>query len=143
LLDKPDRRLVPITVDYVGFEIPTSSWSAMVSISPKATATCRLSEFSRSIFTKRCLPGVRSCAVSMPTWLTNFLSPARALGDRCACQRRPCPRDEALLRDLVARAAEPSRAHGLTLEDCSDFLGRLGQELRVSSAPLPKNGARP
>jgi hypothetical protein len=46
------------------------------------------------------------------------------------------PDDESLLCDLVARAGEPgSEGFGLTLEACSDLVGRLGLELRVSTGP--------
>ena len=37
----------------------------------------------------------------------------------------------------MARAGEPgSETFGLTMEEWSDLLGRLGQELRVSTGPL-------
>ena len=49
------------------------------------------------------------------------------------------PDDEALLRDLVARAGEPDSAtFGLTIEEWSRLLHRLGQELRVSTSPLAR-----
>jgi hypothetical protein len=45
--------------------------------------------------------------------------------------------DEAFLQDLLARAGEPaSQDFGLTLEDCSDLMARLGQELKVRTRPL-------
>jgi hypothetical protein len=47
--------------------------------------------------------------------------------------------DEDLLRDLVAHAGEPgSDGFGLTLEACSDLLGRLGQELRFDTRPASR-----
>jgi hypothetical protein len=49
------------------------------------------------------------------------------------------PDDESLLQDLVARAGEPDSAtFGLTIEEWSRLLRRLGQELRVSTAPLAR-----
>jgi hypothetical protein len=47
------------------------------------------------------------------------------------------PDDESVLQDLVARAGAPGDAEfGLTIEEWSDLLRRLGQELRVHTAPL-------
>jgi hypothetical protein len=47
------------------------------------------------------------------------------------------PDDADLLRDLVDRAGDPgSKDFGLTMEEWSDLLRRLGQELRVSTSPL-------
>ena len=47
------------------------------------------------------------------------------------------PDDESLLKDLVRHAGDPaSEDFGLTMEEWSDLLGRLGQELRVSTSPL-------
>ena len=43
LLDKPSRRQVEVAIDFVGFEIPTCSWSATASTTPSSTAICRIS----------------------------------------------------------------------------------------------------
>jgi hypothetical protein len=45
--------------------------------------------------------------------------------------------DEAFLEDLLARAGKPgSPGFGLSLDDCSDLMARLGQELNVRTRPL-------
>ena len=41
LMDKPARRVAPLTVDYSCFQIPTPSWWATAWITTKSTATCR------------------------------------------------------------------------------------------------------
>ena len=47
------------------------------------------------------------------------------------------PDDESFLRELVTRAGDPaSGSFGLTMEDWSSLLGRMGQDLRVSTGPL-------
>jgi len=144
LLDKPDRRLVPITVDYVGFEIPDKFVVGYGLDFAEGYRNLPFVGVLKEHLYKEVLArgeilrnfnaylGHQLSLPQLALWATGALA-----------QGGLAPQDEALLRDLVARAAEPSRAHGLTLEDCSDFLGRLGQELRVSSAPLPKNGTRP
>jgi hypothetical protein len=49
------------------------------------------------------------------------------------------PDDESLLRDLVGRAGDPACGEfGLTMEEWSELLHRLGQELRVSTSPLAR-----
>ena len=46
LLDKPDRRVKEVHVDYSGFAIPTSSWWATAWTTPRSTATCPTSASS-------------------------------------------------------------------------------------------------
>ena len=43
LLDKPSRRRVGITLDFVGFEFPMCSWSATASTMQSSPDTCRTS----------------------------------------------------------------------------------------------------
>lgn len=139
LLDKPERRLVPIVVDYVGFEIPDKFVVGYGLDFAEGYRNLPFVGVLKEHLYKEVLArgailrqvnaylGRELSLPQLATWATGAL----AKGDLA-------PRDESLLRDLVARASDPSRAHGLTLEDCTEFLGRLGQELRVSSAPLPK-----
>jgi hypoxanthine phosphoribosyltransferase len=139
LLDKPERRLVPIVVDYVGFEIPDKFVVGYGLDFAEGYRNLPFVGVLKEHLYKEVLArgailrqlnaylGRQLTLPQLAIWATGMLAKGGL-----------APRDESLLRDLVDRASDPSRAHGLTLEDCTEFLGRLGQELRVSSAPLPK-----
>jgi hypoxanthine phosphoribosyltransferase len=138
LLDKPDRRQVPIEVDYVGFEIPDKfvvgygldfaegyrnlPYVGVLKEHLYKEVLMRgaiLQQFNRCLSRETSLP-------QLVTWARETLSGAEL-----------SPDDAALLRDLVARAGKPgSDDFGLTMEEWSDLLRRLGQELRVSTIPL-------
>lgn len=139
LLDKPERRQVPIDVDYGGFVIPDKF---VVGYGLDFAEGYRNLPFVgvlkehlyREVLARgavlRQLNAYVNREISLPqlvVWAKDIL----AKGDLS-------PQDESLLRDLAVRAAEPSRAHGLTLDDCAEFLSRLGQELRVTTGPVPR-----
>jgi hypothetical protein len=138
LLDKPDRRQVPIEVDYVGFEIPDKfvvgygldfaegyrnlPYVGVLKEHLYKEVLMRgaiLQQFNRA------LTGETSLA-QLVEWARETLAGAEL-----------SPDDADLLRDLVDRAGDPgSKDFGLTMEEWSDLLRRLGQELRVSTSPL-------
>jgi hypoxanthine phosphoribosyltransferase len=138
LLDKPDRRQVPINVDFVGFEIPDKF---VVGYGLDFAEGYRNLPFvgvlkehlykevlMRGAILKQInyyLQGEISLA-ELVRWAQETLS-ADALS----------PDDESLLRDLVSQAGDPDgEAFGLTMEEWSELLSRLGQELQVSTSPL-------
>jgi hypoxanthine phosphoribosyltransferase len=138
LLDKPDRRQVPIAVDYVGFEIPDKF---VVGYGLDFAEGYRNLPFVgvlkehlyKEVLTRgailRQLSGYLNREIALPQ-LIAWAQETLAEGDLS-------PDDESLLRDLVARAGDPgSESHGLTLEDSYEFLKRLGHELRISTGPL-------
>jgi hypothetical protein len=115
-LDQPDRRQVPITPDYVGFEIPDQ---VVVGYGV---------DFAEGY---RNLPFVDA----LKEHLYKEVLMRGAIGGKMNGYLS----HEISLADLVARAGEPDRsAFGLTMEDSSDLLGSLGQELWVSTGPLPR-----
>jgi len=140
LLDKPERRQVPITVDYVGFEIPDKF---VVGYGLDFAEGYRNLPFVgvlkeplyKKVLTRGAILrhlnrylGQEITVAQLVSWAQETLA-AGDLSDE----------DEALLRDLVARAGEPGGADfGLTLEDCSEFMTRLGYELRINTSPLAR-----
>lgn len=138
LLDKPERRQVPIDVDYVGFEIPDKF---VVGYGLDFAEGYRNLPFVgvlkehlyKAVLTRGAILRKLNAYLNRELELPLLLSWARetvAAGDLS-------PDDERLLRDLIDRAGGPaSNGYGLTLEDISEFLGRLGHELRISTSPL-------
>lgn len=138
LLDKPDRRQVPIDVDYVGFEIPDKF---VVGYGLDFAEGYRNLPFvgvlKEHLYKEVLMRGAileqinahlnrDTTLLQLVTWALDTL----AAGDLS-------PDDESLLHDLVTRAGEPeSETFGLTMEEWADLLHRLGQELRVSTGPL-------
>jgi hypoxanthine phosphoribosyltransferase len=138
LLDKPERRQVPIEMDYVGFEIPDKF---VVGYGLDFAEGYRNLPFVgvlkehlyREVLTRGAILRQLSAYLNHETALSKLIAWAQdtlARGDLS-------PDDERLLRDLVARAGVPgSDTFGLSMEDCRDFLNRLGHELWVRTSPL-------
>jgi len=138
LLDKPDRRQVPIKVDYVGFEIPDKF---VVGYGLDFAEGYRNLPFVgvlkehlyKEVLMRNAILKRINSYLKRETTLAQLVAWAQdtlALGGLS-------PDDESLLRDLVGRAGDPaSGGFGLTMEEWSDLLHRLGQELRVSTSPL-------
>jgi hypoxanthine phosphoribosyltransferase len=140
LLDKPERRQVPITVDYVGFEIPDKF---VVGYGLDFAEGYRNLPFVgvlkaplyKKVLTRgailRQLSAYLSQTITLPqlvTWAQETL----AGGDLA-------PADESLLSDLAARANRPGGDPGsLTVQECADFFGRLGYTLRVTASPVAR-----
>jgi hypoxanthine phosphoribosyltransferase len=140
LLDKPERRQVPFEIDYVGFEIPDKF---VVGYGLDFAEGYRNLPFVgvlkehlyREVLTRgailRQMNGYLNRAITL-SQLVAWVQDTLAGGGLS-------PDDESFLRDLVARAGQPdSETFGLTLEECSDLLGRLGHELRISTSPLAR-----
>jgi hypoxanthine phosphoribosyltransferase len=138
LLDKPDRRQVPIRVDYVGFEIPDKF---VVGYGLDFAEGYRTLPFvgvlKEHLYKEVLMRGAileqinsylnrETTLAQLVTWANDLLTAGEL-----------SPDDESLLRDLVAGAGDPDgESFGLTMEEWSELLGRLGQELRVSTGPL-------
>lgn len=140
LLDKPDRRQVPIQVDYVGFEIPDKF---VVGYGLDFAEGYRNLPFvgvlKEHLYKEVLMRG--AILDKMNSYLSHRISLAELVtwAQETLVAGDLSPDDESLLRDLVARAGEPDHdGFGLTMEDCSELLGRLGQELQVTTGPLPR-----
>jgi hypoxanthine phosphoribosyltransferase len=138
LLDKPERRQVPIDVDYVGFEIPDKfvvgyGLDFAEGYRNLPCVGVLKEHLYKAVLTRGAILRQLNAYLNRAIALSHLVSWARdtvAAGDLS-------PDDERLLRDLVARAGGPAtEGFGLTLEDISEFLGRLGHELRISTSPL-------
>jgi hypothetical protein len=67
----------------------------------------------------------------------NYIAQVLVSETAIQAQRETFHQTKALLRDLVARAGDPgSESFGLTMEDWSYLLGRLGHELQVNTGRL-------
>lgn len=142
LLDKPERRVVPIEVNYVGFEIPDKF---VVGYGLDFAEGYRNLPFVGVL--KEHLYKVVLMRAAILRQMNLYLRREITLAALVAWAKGTLEEDdlpaedESFLRDLVARAGEPgSERFGLTMEDCVDLLGRLGQELRVSTGPLTHPG---
>jgi hypoxanthine phosphoribosyltransferase len=138
LLDKPDRRQVPIEVAYVGFEIPDKF---VVGYGLDFAEGYRNLPFV-GVLKEHLYKGVliRGAILrQLNTYLNREITLFQlvAWAQDTLCEGDLSPEDESLLRDLVHRAGDPaSESFGLTVEDCREFLNRLGCELQVSTGPL-------
>jgi hypoxanthine phosphoribosyltransferase len=139
LLDKPERRQVPIDVDYVGFEIPDKFVVGYGLDFAEGYRNLPFVGVLKEHLYKEVL--MRSAILSK---INEYLHREIGLAELVAWaqtaldQEELSPDDESLLRDLVSRAGDPASPNsGLTFEEWSRLLRRLGQELRVSSGPLP------
>jgi len=138
LLDKPDRRQVPIDVDYVGFVIPDKF---VVGYGLDFAESYRNLPFVGVLKEHLYKEVVMRNAILKK--LTGYLNRQTSLAQLIAWTQQTLESgglsadDESLLRDLVNRAGIPgSDAFGLTMEALSELLGRLGRELRISTGPL-------
>jgi len=140
LLDKPDRRQVPIRVDYVGFEIPDKF---VVGYGLDFAEGYRNLPFVgvlkehlyKEVLMRGAILKRINAYLNRESSLSHLIDWARetlAAGDLS-------PDDESVLHDLVECAGEPgNETFGLTMEEWSELLGRLGQELRVSTSPMTR-----
>ena len=140
LLDKPDRRQVPIKVDYVGFEIPDKFVVGYGLDFAEGYRNLPYVGVLKEHLYKEVL--MRGAIIQE---LNKYLAWEISLDELITWARQILeagelsPDDEALLQDLVDWAGEPdSTAFGLTIEEWSRLLRRLGQELRVSTVPLAR-----
>ena len=85
LLDKPARRLVEIDVDYTGFTIPTSSWSATASTTASCTGTSASSACSSPRCTARREAGRTMTMHRRPVGRTRLLAAIGALVTLAGC----------------------------------------------------------
>ena len=137
LLDKPDRRQVPIAVDYVGFEIPDKFVVGYgIDFAEGYRSLPFVGVLKEHLYAQVLTRGAilqhmndyLSRRIALPQ-LIDWAQGTLAAGDLSSD-------DESVLRDLVAHAGEPdSKTNGLTMEGWADLLGRLGQELQVSTSP--------
>ena len=138
LLDKPDRRQVPIRVDYVGFEIPDKF---VVGYGLDFAEGYRNLPFvgvlKEHLYKEVLMRGSILKRINAYLNRESPLSQLIAWAEQTLAAGDLSPDDESVLRDLVECAGRPDSAtFGLTIEEWSELLGRLGQELRVSTSPL-------
>ena len=137
LLDKPDRREVPIEVDYVGFEIPDKFVVGYGLDFAEGYRNLAFVGVLKEHLYREVL--IRGAMLRNMTAYLNHEMPLvqlRGWAQETLAEGKLHPKDEALLRDLVARAGDPSdETFGLSVEDSREFLERLGHELRVSTVP--------
>jgi hypoxanthine phosphoribosyltransferase len=138
LLDKPERRQVPIDIDYVGFEIADKF---VVGYGLDFAEGYRNLPFVgvlkehlyKEVLARNSILQQVNAYLNRKTSLRQLIDWARAAVDEGHLSLD----DEELLRDLVTRAGEPDGdSFGLTLEDFAEFMGRMGRELRVSTGAL-------
>jgi hypoxanthine phosphoribosyltransferase len=138
LLDKPERRQVPIEVHYQGFQIPDKF---VVGYGLDFAEGYRNLPFVgvlkehlyKEVLARNAMLGQISAYLNLRIGLEQLVAWAQTMVDEGQLSQD----DEVLLRDLVARAGDPDgEGFGLSIEDISEFLGRLGRELRVSTSPL-------
>jgi hypoxanthine phosphoribosyltransferase len=140
LLDKPDRRQVPIKVDYVGFEIPDKF---VVGYGLDFAEGYRNLPFvgvlKEHLYREVLMRGAILKQINAYLNQKSTLFQLVAWAQDTLAQGDLSPDDESLLRDLVTRAGDPgSDTFGLTMEEWSELLNRLGQQLRVSTSPLAR-----
>ena len=137
LLDKPDRRQVPIDVDYVGFTIPDKFVVGYGIDFAEGYRNLPFVGVLKEHLYKEVL--MRSAIVAQ---LTSYINRQASLAQLCSWAQETLASgelsadDEALLQDIIVRAGKPgTEAYGLTIEDLAEFMGRLGHELQISTSP--------
>lgn len=141
LLDKPERRLAPIDVDYVGFEIPDKF---VVGYGLDFAEGYRNLPFVgvlkaplyKKVLTRGAIQRQLSAYLAQSISLEQLVAWAGQLlaGDDLT------PAEAALLRDLLARAAgADGRPRSLSVQDCGEFFDRLGYSLRVTASPRTRS----
>lgn len=137
LLDKPDRRLVPIDVDYVGFEIPDKF---VVGYGLDFAEGYRNLPFvgvlKEHLYKEVLMHGAIVSQLHSYLEHQSSLSQLVEWAQFTLSEGDLATRDESVLHDLVQRAAGETR--GLTMEDLRDLLGRLGYELQIGTSPLAR-----
>ncbi len=142
LLDKPERRQVPIQVDYVGFAIPDKFVVGYGLDFAEGYRNLPFVGVLKAPLYKKVL--TRGAIVRK---LNDYLNGAITLAQLVAWAQDTlaagdlAPDDDAVLRDLVGRATAGGpggAALGLAIEDCHDLLRRLGYGLRVSVSSLAR-----
>ncbi len=138
LLDKPERRQVPIQIDYVGFVIPDKFVVGYGLDFAEGYRNLPFVGVLKEHLYKEVL--MRGAILQR---IQNYLNRQITLSELVAWARDTLaagdlPLNEAsLLQELIARVGEPgSPGFGLTVDDCADLLRRLGHEMRVSLGPL-------
>jgi hypoxanthine phosphoribosyltransferase len=140
LLDKPRRRQVPIEVDYVGFEIPDKF---VVGYGLDFAEGYRNLPFvgvlKEHLYKEVLMRGAILDQINRYLNRQSSLAQLVAWAQGTLAGGDLSPDDESLLRDLITCAGEPdSETFGLTMEEWSSLLSRLGHELRVTTSPLVK-----
>jgi hypoxanthine phosphoribosyltransferase len=137
LLDKPERRQVPIDVDYVGFEIPDKFVVGYGLDFAEGYRNLPFVGVLKEHLYKQVL--ARGAIVrQLNAYLERRLSLPELVdwAEVTLAQGGLSRADRLLLQDLVDRAGEGDReSWGLKLEDCAEFLDRLGYDLRVMATP--------
>jgi hypothetical protein len=136
-LDKPERRQVPIDVDYVGFEIPDKFVVGYGLDFAEGYRNLPFVGVLKEHLYREVL--ARDAIVrKLNAYLQQEVSPTQlvAWAEETLLGGGLAPDDEQLLHDLVTCAGDGGQVSGLTLEECAEFLGRLGHKLHVSTTPM-------
>jgi len=138
LLDKPERRQVPIDVDYVGFVIPDKFVVGYGLDFAEGYRNLPFVGVLKEHLYKKVL--TRGAILKQ---MNRYLARQMGLDELILWGRETlaagdlAQEDEIFLRELLDMAGTPgNEAFGLTLEECEHLMGHLGQELEVSAKPL-------
>ena len=138
LLDKPERRLAPVDVDYVGFVIPDKF---VVGYGLDFAEGYRNLPFvgvlKEHLYKKVLARG--AILRQMNRYLARQIELQKLIGwaRETLAEGDLAHEDDAFLRELLDMAGAPGdEGFGLTLEECQYLMGHLGHELEVSVRPL-------